>query len=65
MSMLPPTFTAALLLLISGALVVLAILAHVLSRRADTRFAVVVVLLVAYSSLALAPLLFFRTYLSG
>lgn len=64
-SMLPPTFTAALLLLIAGAMVVLAVLAHALIRRADTRLAVGVILVVAYGGLALAPLLFLRAYLPG
>lgn len=63
--MLPPVFTIGLLLLVAFALISIATLAYVSNRVPDTRFALLVSLLLVFGGLSLAPLFFFRSVLLG
>jgi hypothetical protein len=63
--MLPPVFTISLLLLVAFAIISIATLAYVSNRAPDTRFALVVSLLLVFAGVSLAPLFFFRSLLLG
>ena len=63
--MLSPLFTIFLLLLVAFAIICIAGLAYISNRTPDTRFALVVSLLLVLTGLSLAPLFFFRSLLLG
>jgi hypothetical protein len=63
--MLSPLFTIFLLLLVAFSIICIASLAYISNRAPDTRFALVVSLLLVFAGLSLAPLFFFRSLLLG
>ena len=63
--MLPPVFTILLFLLVAFAIISIAALAYASHREPDTRFALLVSLLLVFAGVSLAPLFFFRSLLLG